>query len=300
MSDPVRLTFEQPPSLGSGYRRAFLDALVRRKRGPTAQHPQEALEATCGNLRVDPGQVEAYRRVCGFPEGMEVPVTFPHILAAPLHLALLTHPRCLIPAAGIIHARNLIRQFQPLAAGQPLAITTRLEGHRDVRNGYEADVLTEATQDDETLWESVTTVFVRRKSPEAAAPSSAGKAPAPTADELPVRQALDLSLPADQGRRYAAVSGDYNPIHLYPWTARLLGFSRPIIHGMWSLARCVAAMPTPPLPHALEVEFRRPISLPGKVRLEEGACEGGSFFRMIDSASGKPCLTGRFVAVPRG
>ena len=296
MSDPVRLTFDRPPSLGSGYRRAFLDGLLRRKRGPTAEHPQEPLEARCSDLRIDPEQVQAYRRVCGFAEGTEVPVTFPHILAAPLHLAMLNHPRCRHPAAGIIPARNLLRQFRPLAAGQSLEITVRLSGHRDVRNGYEADVLTEAGWNGETLWESVTTVFVRRKSPQSREESPA-KPPASPSPEPAVRQSLDLSLPPDQGRRYAAVSGDYNPIHLYPWSARLLGFPRPIIHGMWSLARCVAAMPKPPLPQALEVEFRRPILLPGKVRLEEGETGGGSFFRMVHPETGKAYLVGRFVRI---
>lgn len=294
MSDPVRIVFERPPSLGSGYRRAFLDALLRRKRGPTTDQPQEPLEAACDHLAIDPGQVQAYRRVCGFPEGTEVPVTFPHILAAPLHLALLTHSRCRIPAAGIIHARNLIRQFRPLAPGQVLAVTVRLEGHREVRNGYEADVLTEARAEGEVAWESVTTVFVRRKSPGAQGDSPGKSATAP-GEGPAVRQSLEVSLPPDQGRRYASVSGDYNPIHLYPWSARLLGFSRPIIHGMWSLARCVAAIPAPPLPQALEVEFRRPISLPGKVRLEAGESDGGSFFRMVHPETGKAYLTGRFV-----
>ena len=38
------------------------------------------------------------------------------------------------------------------------------------------------------------------------------------------------------------MSGDHNPIHLYPLTAKALGFRRQIAHGMWSLARCVAAV----------------------------------------------------------
>ena len=53
---------------------------------------------------------------------------------------------------------------------------------------------------------------------------------------------VEWRLPGDLGRRYAAVSGDRNPIHLYPLTAKALGFPRQIAHGMWSLARCVAAL----------------------------------------------------------
>ena len=73
-------------------------------------------------------------------------------------------------------------------------------------------------------------------------------------------------LPADLGRRYAAVSGDRNPIHLYPLTARALGFPRQIAHGMWSKARCLAAVENR-LPEAfrVHVEFRKPVLLPSTV-----------------------------------
>ena len=42
----------------------------------------------------------------------------------------------------------------------------------------------------------------------------------------------------DTGRRYAAISGDYNPIHLSTISAKMFGFKTAIAHGMWTLA-CV-------------------------------------------------------------
>lgn len=41
----------------------------------------------------------------------------------------------------------------------------------------------------------------------------------------------------DTGLRFAAVVSDYNPIHLYPATAKLFGFKRPIAHGMFVAAK---------------------------------------------------------------
>ena len=75
-----------------------------------------------------------------------------------------------------------------------------------------------------------------------------------------------LAAPGDLGREYAAVSGDHNPIHLYPLTAKAFGFPRQIAHGMWTKARCVAALENR-LPDAVrvEVEFKKPIFLPGTV-----------------------------------
>ena len=72
-------------------------------------------------------------------------------------------------------------------------------------------------------------------------------------------------VPGDIGRRYGGVSGDLNPIHLHPLSARLFGFPRAIAHGMWTKARAVAAMEAKlPEAFAVDVGFRKPLLLPGK------------------------------------
>ncbi len=106
-------------------------------------------------------------------------------------------------------------------------------------------------------------------------------------------------LPGDLGRQYAAVSGDRNPIHLYPITAKALGFRRQIAHGMWSAARCVAALENR-LPEAVTVDvaFKKPIFLPGTVafgsrRLDGPANDNGFEFSLSAPKSGAPHLQGR-------
>ena len=70
-------------------------------------------------------------------------------------------------------------------------------------------------------------------------------------------------LPGDLGRRYAGVSGDRNPIHLHDVPAKLLGFPRTIAHGMWTKARCLAALENRlPEAFAVEARFRRPVRCP--------------------------------------
>ncbi|WP_037861232.1 MaoC family dehydratase [Streptomyces sp. NRRL S-340] len=87
-----------------------------------------------------------------------------------------------------------------------------------------------------------------------AEPFRDGRAPLPAVGEW--RLADDL------GRRYGAASGDRNPIHLHPLTARLFGFPRPIAHGMWTVARCLAAHGTPEAAR-VRAAFRAPVPLPG-------------------------------------
>ena len=73
---------------------------------------------------------------------------------------------------------------------------------------------------------------------------------------------MHWKLGGDLGRRYGAVSGDRNPIHLYPLTAKAFGFPTNIAHGMWTLARSLSALQNK-LPDAftVDVEFQKPILL---------------------------------------
>src|SRR5207253_10898170 len=90
-------------------------------------------------------------------------------------------------------------------------------------------------------------------------------------------------VPASTGRRYAAVSGDVNPIHLNPLAARLFGFRRAIAHGMWLKARCVAALEGR-LPDALTaiVEFKSPLLLPSTVGFASQSQGAGWMFRVAE------------------
>ena len=101
-------------------------------------------------------------------------------------------------------------------------------------------------------------------------------------------------LPGNLGREYAAVSGDHNPIHLYPLSAKAFGFKRQIAHGMWTKARSVAAFANR-LPDAatVEVEFKKPVFLPGKVAFGSRVVEDGLDFSLTKPGSGAPHLVGR-------
>jgi hypothetical protein len=52
------------------------------------------------------------------------------------------------------------------------------------------------------------------------------------AADAPGVQPVAIPLPHDQGRRYAAVSGDHNPVHTTAFAARLFGQPRPFVQGL--------------------------------------------------------------------
>jgi acyl dehydratase len=82
-------------------------------------------------------------------------------------------------------------------------------------------------------------------------------------EEPPVADAI-WRVPGDIGRRYASVSGDSNPIHLHDVAAKALGQPGAIAHGMWTKARCLAALEgTLQDAYAVDVRFRAPLRIPG-------------------------------------
>ena len=60
--------------------------------------PQVTL--TWHDVPVDRAHVAAYAEVCGFGPGETLPVTYPHLLAFPLHMAIMTDAQFPFPAIG--------------------------------------------------------------------------------------------------------------------------------------------------------------------------------------------------------
>jgi acyl dehydratase len=155
----------------------------------------------------------------------------------------------------------------------------------------------EPARDDGARWVQVEVEFhqggerVARGDSRYLARRGARSAPvARAAEAAPGELVSRWTLDAAAGRRYARLSGDWNPIHLWPATARLFGFRQPIIHGMHSAARIEAALdrlsgrPT----QGLSVEFKRPIPLGSEVELWADAASGA--FAVL--ADGLPAARG--------
>ena len=239
---------------------------------------------------VDGDHVAAYAQVCGFPRKDTVPLTYPHMLAFPLHMDIMTSTEFPFPAIGSVHVENAVTGHRPIRVGETLSVTARASAPRAHRKGSVVDFLTEVRAGEELVWESTSTYLRRGRGDESAERG------------LDLEQVeaggLEWRLPGDLGRRYAAVSGDRNPIHLYPLTAKALGFPRQIAHGMWSKARCVAAIENR-LPDAVRVEvsFRKPILLPGSVSFGTRRTPEGQLFTLSSAKDGSAHVLGRATAL---
>lgn len=235
---------------------------------------------------VDPAHVAAYAEVCGFEPTEALPLTYPHMLAFGLHMELMTDRSFPYPAIGTVHLANAITQHRALAVTERLDVSATARDLRPHPKGAAFDLVTTVRAGEETVWESTST-YLRVGRGEASAP-------APPDFETVAGTGLTWRLPGDLGRRYASVSGDHNPIHLYPLTARAFGFKRQIAHGMWTKARSVATFANRLGDAAtVEVQFTKPVFLPGIVAFGSRTVEEGLDFSLTDPRSGKPHLLGR-------
>ncbi|MDQ4007899.1 MAG: hypothetical protein M3211_07395 [Actinomycetota bacterium] len=283
--------FDSTPSMLPLYAKAVAPAVpglsllpgVRRSGGELPD-----LELTQPGVRVDRDRLAEYAEVCEFGLRDTVPATYPHILAFPLHMALMTAGAFPFAPMGLVHVANRITQHRPVRSSDVLDLRVHAADLRPHPKGRQFDIVSEARVDGELVWHGVSTMLRR---------GGGGERAAGGRDERPVPSGpTRWRLGGDLGRRYAGVSGDRNPIHLYGATAKAFGFPRQIAHGMWSKARCLAAL-TPRLPDAFEVdvEFKKPILLPSTVAfgtVRSGRSGSGTDFGLTDAKKGAPHLVG--------
>ncbi|MEP6762001.1 MAG: MaoC/PaaZ C-terminal domain-containing protein [Sporichthyaceae bacterium] len=274
----------EPPRLARLYAAAIRPA--RSSRSPVLPD----VELVLPEVVVDRDHLAAYDRMCGFRLSDTLPPTYPHVLAFPLHLQLMTDDAFPFAAAGMVHIRNLITTFGPLDAGVPLTIRVRAERLAAHPKGAQLDLVAEVSIGGAPAWTSRGTYLSRG----AAAPDlpSLPDEPSPPAD-LSGQQSATWRVGKDVGRRYARVSGDVNPIHLHPLGARLFGFRGAIAHGMWTKARSLAALESR-LPDALtaDVSFQKPLPLGTTVRFRTQASPAGWDFVVVPTKDDRPHLTG--------
>ncbi len=216
--------------------------------------------AVVTGIRTDPARLADYDRVCGFALRDRVPATWLHVLTFPLHVHLLSSAGSTVRLAGVSHVSNRMRLHRPVAGTEVLDVAVRVDNLRPHVRGALLDVVGEVRVGDELVWDGTST-YLAPGAVTPGTPETTGRA-----GFTPVRPIATWRLPVRLGVDYRRVSGDPNPIHTNRLAARAFGFARPIIHGMWTHARLLAAIePRLPEAYSAEVRFTRPILLPAIV-----------------------------------
>jgi len=284
-------SFEKAPATLPLMLKAALPALPLVGGLPGIKHrggsaPDLVLERA--GVAIESAHLDDYREVCGFPRTDALPATYPHMSAFALHMALMTDTAFPFAPMGLVHLRNSITQLRPIGSDEVLDVTVRADGLRPHPKGRLIDLLTDVAVDGDVVWREVTTLFSRGKG------GAEEETPAPLDGIAAPSGVVHWKLAGALGRRYGAVSGDRNPIHLYPLTAKAFGFPTNIAHGMWTKARCLAALQNK-LPDAftVDVEFKKPILLPGTVVFGSEAVGDTITFGVVGAKKPSTHLVGR-------
>lgn len=282
---------QQMPSMLKNYASALMAGGKRYRAGMAIP----ALSMQVGGVRINRNHLARYNRICGFSDESIIAPTYVQILAFPLQIGMLAQKAFPIPLLGVVHVRNTIDVLSPLTRDVSFDLSVSVAEHRLVEKGIEIDLLTEATVAGAVVWRGVTTMLHRCKTDVPAAPRQASEAVIETNQQQWI-------LPAGLGRSYGFASGDVNPIHLTALSARAFGFKRAIAHGMWSKARCLAALESvlPKTPYRIEVAFKLPVLLPAHARFSSRRSTDGIDFELRSGDGSRPHLRGsiRSLAVP--
>ncbi|HEY3546267.1 MAG TPA: MaoC/PaaZ C-terminal domain-containing protein [Propionicimonas sp.] len=272
-------------------------------------------------IQAEADRLTDYQHLVGEPAGDALPAGFVHVLAFPLATALMVRPGFPLSALGMIHTENRVVQRRGVRLGESLDVRVRAEDLRAHRSGVTVDLVAEVSVGDEQVWVGRSTYLAKGVAWGGAAPAGlasehgleagaesrpdrglgagpesrpdhglgAGAANRPDRgpgagerrEFVPPVPTGQWRLAADVGRRYAAVSGDRNPIHLSPVAAKAFGFPRTSAHGMYTAARALADVgPDRGDAFTWDVEFSAPVLLPSTVMMRVarlGATSGAGF-----------------------
>ena len=235
-----------------------------------------AISAEWQDMSLDAQHLAQYNRICGFAEH-KMPATYLWTRAFPLIMRILVSKQFPLPAMGQVHLSNQISVHQTFDISKNITITAAVAHSKLSSKGLEWTMQLTADVEGLSVWSSQSTFLHRCKT---------GIERNSKIIENADGESQQWTLAKDLGRRYAAISGDYNPIHLGALSAKLFGFKQAIAHGMWSKARCLAALDavTPDSGYQVNVNFLKPVYLPSTVNFYDKPEESRQDFCLYDSS----------------
>jgi hypothetical protein len=264
------------PSLSKLYLNAAATTARRRVLGADAGLTLPPCGHDVRGARAQVANLTAYQHLVGETASDVLPAGFLHALAFPVSMSVMNRDDFPLPLLGMVHLNNRVEQHGAVMFTEALDITSWAENLRGHRAGTQLDIVAEVRGAGEAAvrWKGVSTYLAKGvflpgiDKPSAAAAPSSFSAPDPTAL---------WQLGVDTGRAYAAVSGDFNPIHLSVLTAKALGMRRSIAHGMYLASRALADVgAVKGDSFSWDVAFEAPVFLPARVALDIGTVQSES------------------------
>lgn len=239
--------------------------------------PTKSLTKEC---QINANHCEQYNRLVNWKLGIASVIhpNYLQVLTLPMQLEMMTTQPFPFKAMGLVHIANSIEVKRLPEQNAKITLQTSFAGLEKHKKGWVFALLNEGFVDGEIAI-SGTSFYLSRQNHSLAeqdvnSSNATGDIQMPRFSTLidGVNYTEAVLFPLGIGRKYARNSGDFNPIHLTRWTAKLMGFKQAIAHGMYSKALCLSQVlkrensigETCPSqsPMNISTQFMQPIYLP--------------------------------------
>lgn len=289
----VELLTELPP-IGLAIAKAAVSS--RGRGGAKADLPERTVMVA--DVSFDINDLADYAHLVGLTLTNDVPGTYLHVQTFALQVHLMAARDFPFAMAGMVHVANEMTVLRPVGVAEKVTLSSSATNMAPHRSGLTLDLVGEARVGDELVWRGTSTYLVKGASmpSDGAAEAGSPEAETPGGAEVALQQWAQWRTTTDLGRRYAAVAGDVNPIHMSGLAAKAFGFPTAIAHGMWTHAKVMAALQGRiPANHTVSVEFRKPILLGSTVAFRAGMTDDRVALSVTNRSGDRVHLTGQVV-----
>lgn len=288
----AELHFDQKPANG----KAMLKALVLPRAGFDSSVGLPNIKASWKGASADARELNEYLQTLSLEKHDYLPVLYPHVMAGSMHMNMLSHKLFPIRLLGSVHLKNRIVQHQAIADDATMEIKSEIGAYRLVEKGVEFDFTTDVYVQGEKVWEEVSIYFQAGKFGGKENPSSEKSFELESLNQP--QESGSWHVPNNRGKKYAKITGDYNPIHMSPLAAKLFGFKRDIAHGFGVLAEAIeyssaieqAGGIEKPL--QVDVVFKGPVFLDSDVSIKQNKAQDSNRFDVYCASNPKPSICG--------
>jgi len=250
-------------------------------------------------IQIDTVHCERYNKTVNWKLGIASVIhpSYLQVLTLPMQLEMMVNKPFPFKPMGLVHLANHIEVNWLPEQNSKLMLKTSFNGLTKHKKGWVFAVLSEGFVGDKLALSGTSYYLSRqRHSPEnesrrviADMSTVELNSKAQSAEQMPSAMPIvnavtppfdstsELTFPLGIGRKYARVSGDFNPIHLTRWSAKFMGFRQAIAHGMYSKALCLSAvikqqtqnsqLALAQTPMQFSTQFMQPIYLPTRCEL---------------------------------
>jgi len=296
MSD-IQKNYSSKPKNGS----AILRALVLPRKGFNTAVGLPNIKATWTGAQANQKVLNDYLVMLNLGKSANLPILYPHVMAGSMHMNMLSHKSFPIRLLGLVHLKNRITQYKAIPSDAVMDIYSEIASYRLVEKGLEFDFTTVATINGEKVWDEVSTSFKAGRFGGKINPSKEKSFELVNLKDP--EKTGSWNIPNNRGKKYAKITGDYNPIHISPLAAKLFGFKRDIAHGFGVLAEAIeystAIAQAGGVEKMLQVNvvFKGPVYLNSDVYMHQNSQQNANRFDVYCGKNPKPSICSEVVVI---